>query len=218
MRVHSVLIWARRVPETAFCDVPRESRRPELTILTQYPRLLRHEIRRRTGAEARQSCPRTRAVVLARILPAMSATRTARVFLRVPQDPNQPSLTTPRPNSAPSAVPPPQVSTAPPRPSSVSNSVHLPPELSPPWPWNPTETALIRAGYLPAYKPPTPAASTTTPEASSSSKRSRKRKPVMAEPRARAARHKGQMNFSSERMQISEPFQDPIVKDIQANI
>ena len=137
----------------------------------------------------------------------MSARRTARLVLRLPQN-DQRSSPTPRHNSTLPPVSPRQVSTAPSKESPLSNSVHLPPELSPPWPWNPSETELIRAGYQPAYKPPKPATPAPKPEASSSSKRARKPKPAMAEPRARAARHKGQMNFSSERKQLlpSKPF------------
>lgn len=69
-----------------------------------------------------------------------------------------------------------------------------PAELSP---WDSHEIALIRAGYQPAYDPPkaTPAPGATTATGS------RKQKTVrfkMAEPRARAARQKGQMNFGPE--------------------
>lgn len=67
--------------------------------------------------------------------------------------------------------------------------------------WNEQETALIRAGYQPAYDPPATPAATETGDP----KRKRKRKTVrfdMAEPRARAARHKGQMNFGPESMSL----------------
>jgi transcription initiation factor TFIID subunit 13 len=143
---------------------------------------------------------------LARILPGMSARRTVRPVWGIPHRSNwRPSPTPPinSPPPTPPRLPPRRASTTPSTLSSFSNSVHLPPELSPPWPWNPSETQLIHAGYQPAYKPPTPPKPTTSPpkpEASSSKKRAPKpKKPVMAEPRARAARHKGQMNFSSER-------------------
>ena len=51
------------------------------------------------------------------------------------------------------------------------------------WPFNPQETDLIRAGYKPEYK----------------LSKADRNKSKMAEPRARVARHKGQMNFPSER-------------------
>lgn len=73
-----------------------------------------------------------------------------------------------------------------------------------PWPCNEQDTALIRAGYQPAWDPSTtsPATNINTPE-TGPAKRKRKKKTVrfdMAEPRARAARHKGQMNFGPESM------------------
>lgn len=71
-------------------------------------------------------------------------------------------------------------------------------QLAPPWPFNPEETALIRAGYHPAFKPDTARnADPPTPEAESS-KHKKRSISTMAEPRARAARHKGQMNFAAE--------------------
>lgn len=51
------------------------------------------------------------------------------------------------------------------------------------WPFTPQDTNLIRAGYKPEHKP----------------SKAEKAKSKMAEPRARVARHKGQMNFPSER-------------------
>jgi transcription initiation factor TFIID subunit 13 len=69
-------------------------------------------------------------------------------------------------------------------------------QLAPPWPFNPQETALIRAGYRPAFKPNTAKNEDPAPVANSLKT---KRRCSMAEPRARAARHKGQMNFASER-------------------
>ena len=60
---------------------------------------------------------------------------------------------------------------------------HAPSKLVYSWPYNPQETDLIRAGYKLVYKP-------------SKAERSKNK---MAEPRARVARHKGQMNFPSER-------------------
>jgi hypothetical protein len=63
---------------------------------------------------------------------------------------------------------------------------------------NPQDASLIRAGYQTAFElPPLPA---PAPIEQEPGERSHKRKPSkMAEPRARVARHKGQMNFSSER-------------------
>lgn len=63
------------------------------------------------------------------------------------------------------------------------SSGHVSSSLAPAWPFNPQDTALIRAGYNPAFKP----ASTAT-------------QTKMAEPRARVPRQKGQMNFPTERM------------------
>ncbi|KAJ5370242.1 Transcription initiation factor TFIID subunit 13 [Penicillium cataractarum] len=149
------------------------------------------------------------AAIQARILPAMSARRTAHLELRPPHRNQQQSPPTPLPNPTPSPTPPRQVPKPPSKPSPLSNSVHLPIELSPPWPWNPAETQIIRAGYRPAFKPPAPATSPPEPEATTSKKRARKPKPAMAEPRARAARHKGQMNFSSELRLLLLAYGDP---------
>lgn len=152
------------------------------------------------------------AAIQARILPGMSARRTARLAWSTPQRFTWRPSPSQLQNTTPSANPSRQAPTAPSTSSSssstlsnLSSSIHLPPELSPPWPWNPSETQLIRADYSPAYKPPppTPAEPPSEPEASSSKKRARKS--VMAEPRARAARHKGQMNFSSERKHTFPP-------------
>ena len=154
------------------------------------------------------------AAIQARVLPGMSARRTGRPAWNPPPPQAQrfdwrPSPAPPR-NTPPLPIPSRAATTAPSAssssssgPSSSSSSVQLLPELSPPWPWNPSETQLIRAGYSPAYKPPAPAEPTPEPKASSSKKRTRK--PAMAEPRARAARHKGQMNFASERTHSVHP-------------
>ena len=161
------------------------------------------------------------AAIQARILPGMSARRMGRPAWSPPPPqaqrfewrtspapprntpplaiPSRPATTAPSTSSSSSSTPSSSFS----GPSSSSSSVHLPPELSPPWPWKPSETQLIRAGYSPAYKPPAPAEPTPEPKASSSKKRARK--PAMAEPRARAARHKGQMNFASERTHSFHP-------------
>ncbi|KAJ5794376.1 Transcription initiation factor TFIID subunit 13 [Penicillium paradoxum] len=68
--------------------------------------------------------------------------------------------------------------------------------LSPNWYFNEQDTALIRAGYEPQWtpKPPDP-----TSIATEKSKKNPATQSTMAEPRARMARHKGQMNFQNER-------------------
>lgn len=75
---------------------------------------------------------------------------------------------------------------------------NVPSELAPAWPFNPQDTALIRTrAYQPAFKPNVTSSDSgteDTPKPVNNSKAKRK----MAEPRARAARHKGQMNFPSE--------------------
>ncbi|KAJ5160533.1 Transcription initiation factor TFIID subunit 13 [Penicillium canariense] len=136
----------------------------------------------------------------------MSARRTAHTPWGAPQRLRwRPSPTTQ--TSTPSPPPPPgQASPAPLTTLRLSESIHLHPELSPPWPWSPHETELICAGYHPGYKPPAPPAPTSKPEASS---KKRARKLGMAEPRARAARHKGQMNFSSELRLLLLAYGDP---------
>ncbi|PYI01716.1 putative transcription initiation factor TFIID subunit 13 [Aspergillus sclerotiicarbonarius CBS 121057] len=78
---------------------------------------------------------------------------------------------------------------------------HVSSQLAPPWPFNPEETALIRAGYRPAFTPEPVAAD----EENAFSKNTTK----MAEPRARAARHKGQMNFASELRLLLLAYGDP---------
>lgn len=116
---------------------------------------------------------------------------------------------------------------APPR---LPSSGHVSSQLAPPWPFDPQVTALIRAGYNPAWKPNTSlekqppeqpqrqqssnlrsdnerngaglhvAAAASANKSTQNNNNSKKNTPSkMAEPRARVARHKGQMNFSSER-------------------
>lgn len=68
------------------------------------------------------------------------------------------------------------------------SSGHVSSDLAPAWPFNQQETSLIRYGYIPAYKP------------TCSDDKSKPPTSKMAEPRARAPRHKGQMNFPTERM------------------
>ena len=98
---------------------------------------------------------------------------------------------------------------------------HVSSLIAPAWPWNPHETNLIRAGYKPAFAPtalgiqsaPQNSSTTAAPAGSASptarnctstatSAAATKKPAKMAEPRARMARHKGQMNFSSERMSL----------------
>ncbi|KAJ5741918.1 Transcription initiation factor TFIID subunit 13 [Penicillium manginii] len=73
---------------------------------------------------------------------------------------------------------------------------------------NPQDASLIRAGYQTAFElPPLPA---PAPIEQEPGERSHKRKPSkMAEPRARVARHKGQMNFSSELRLLLLAYGDP---------
>ena len=72
--------------------------------------------------------------------------------------------------------------------------------------YNPQELALLRAGYASADVSQTKndadsdTASTSTPARSRKKRCPKTPNHKMAEPRARAARHKGQMNFASERM------------------
>ncbi|PYI25753.1 TFIID-18kDa-domain-containing protein [Aspergillus indologenus CBS 114.80] len=125
------------------------------------------------------------------------------------------------------AQPHPPTRTVPSGPPRHRSTGHVSSRLAPPWPWNPEETDLIHAGYRPAYPPPplqpdaatepagasapnpkTPATTTTTPK----TKPKPKSKPTpqkMAEPRARAARHKGQMNFASELRLLLLAYGDP---------
>lgn len=212
-KVHSILIWLERSRHSFLRSFPRDWVKLELTILNQVSHLPRKmdfkEEPELLGNENVVQRHELVAAIQARILPGMSARRTGRPVWS-PQrfdwrpSPAPPPNTTPLPiPSRPAATAPSTSSSSSSTPSSSfsdpssSSSVHLPRELSPPWPWNPSETQLIRAGYSPAHKPPVPAEPTPEPKPSSSKKRARK--PAMAEPRARAARHKGQMNFASER-------------------
>ncbi|KAJ9209901.1 hypothetical protein DTO166G4_8514 [Paecilomyces variotii] len=119
---------------------------------------------------------------------------------------------------------------------SLSHPVSRPPTghvtgvLAPPWPFNPEETALIRAGYKPCYTPKTAAASSESVQESGpepgnalsvpksalkkpgdwrTRQREERRRTNMAEPRARAARHKGQMNFAPELRLLLLAYGDP---------
>lgn len=81
-------------------------------------------------------------------------------------------------------------------PSRQPSSKNLVSKLSPNWCFNEQDTALIRAGYEPQW---TPNPTDTTPTSTEKGKNGPATKPAMAEPRARMARHKGQMNFQNER-------------------
>lgn len=56
-------------------------------------------------------------------------------------------------------------------------SGHVLDYLAPPWPFSPQDTALIRAGYRPAFKPPTTTTS-TTPTTSADSSGGRNKPPL----------------------------------------
>ncbi|KAJ5684750.1 Transcription initiation factor TFIID subunit 13 [Penicillium maclennaniae] len=100
------------------------------------------------------------------------------------------------------------------------NSLPEPPSVfAPPGGFNPHDLDLLRAGYKYAYvlaPPPftSTGASTAEPAAGSAAAvlKAPKRKSVrfdMAEPRARAARHKGQMNFGPEMRHLLLAYGDP---------
>ncbi|KAJ6016734.1 TFIID-18kDa-domain-containing protein [Penicillium sp. IBT 35674x] len=120
-------------------------------------------------------------------------------------------MPTPNPNSVPVPIPSPAVcrplSTTPAA-QSRSLSAYVPGEVFPSWPHSPQDTNLIRAGYTPGWDPTdTPTTSTSKP--STSNPRRLPPPQRMAEPRARAARHKGQMNFSSELRLLLLAYGDP---------
>ncbi|KAJ5610796.1 TFIID-18kDa-domain-containing protein [Penicillium lagena] len=81
------------------------------------------------------------------------------------------------------------------------------------WLSTPQELVLLRAGYAPAYTSKTQNDDDPNTAASTSSRSKKKKDPKtpgkMAEPRARAARHKGQMNFSSELRLLLLAYGDP---------
>lgn len=76
---------------------------------------------------------------------------------------------------------------------------------TPAWPFNEHDTILIGAGYQPQWTPEPkepgakPAKAEPKPETKPQPKGKGKKTADMAEPRARMARHKGQMNFQNER-------------------
>lgn len=78
---------------------------------------------------------------------------------------------------------------------------------APPGGFSPEDRALLRAGFTSAYVPPKVVPTVESP--SEKTNPTRRRKSVrfeMAEPRARAARHKGQMNFGPESKLPSTPY------------
>lgn len=116
---------------------------------------------------------------------------------------NTPSV---RPASQPlrRSLPSQQTSRASPASSRQPSTGHVSSQLASAWPFNPQETELIRAGYRPAFKPkPVAAADEQSSTNNNSNRKGPNKKKNMAEPRARAARHKGQMNFASERTSVA---------------
>jgi transcription initiation factor TFIID subunit 13 len=81
-------------------------------------------------------------------------------------------------------------------PSRQPSSKHLVSRLSPNWYFNEQDTELIRAGYEPQWSGKL---ADTTSISTEKGKKEPATKSAMAEPRARMARHKGQMNFQNER-------------------
>ncbi|OJZ87987.1 transcription initiation factor TFIID subunit 13 [Aspergillus piperis CBS 112811] len=120
-----------------------------------------------------------------------------------------------RPASQPlrRSLPSQQTSRASPAPPRQPSTGHVSSQLASAWPFNPQETELIRAGYRPAFKPQ-PVAEADEQSSNNSNKNNNKKgktnkKNNMAEPRARAARHKGQMNFASELRLLLLAYGDP---------
>lgn len=129
------------------------------------------------------------AVELSAILPAMSADRPRHGSVSA----SAIATATPRPtlSPSPSYLPSPVVPIS----SSHIDPVTARQNYIQYWREHPQDASLVAAGYQPAFEPPPPPAIELDPR-----KRRRKKQNNMAEPRARVARHKGQMNFSSERM------------------
>ncbi|GKZ18907.1 transcription initiation factor TFIID subunit 13 [Aspergillus brasiliensis] len=119
-----------------------------------------------------------------------------------------------RPASQPlrRSLPSKQTSRASPAPPRQISTGHVSSQLASAWPFNPEETELIRAGYCPAFKP-NPVAEAEEQSSDNNKKRKKKKgtkdKTDMAEPRARAARHKGQMNFATELRLLLLAYGDP---------
>ncbi|KAJ5185936.1 Histone-fold [Penicillium cf. griseofulvum] len=91
-------------------------------------------------------------------------------------------------------------------PSHQPSSKRLVSQLLPNWNFNEQDTALIRAGYEPQW---TPKPLDTTFTSTAKGKKGSTTKPAMAEPRARMARHKGQMNFQNELRLLLLAYGDP---------
>ncbi|KAJ6190178.1 Transcription initiation factor TFIID subunit 13 [Penicillium mononematosum] len=91
-------------------------------------------------------------------------------------------------------------------PSRQPSSKNLVSRLSPNWYFNEQDTELIRAGYEPQWSSK-PADTTSTSTAKG--KKEPATKSAMAEPRARMARHKGQMNFQNELRLLLLAYGDP---------
>ncbi|KAJ5281907.1 Transcription initiation factor TFIID subunit 13 [Penicillium angulare] len=142
-----------------------------------------------------------------------------RLHLRMPSSPSSSRFT---PNLSPPPIRSSSISTSNLSRRPITGLAGNP--LSSPSLYNLKDTFLICNGYKPAWTPntnpttstptptPTPAPSPTPTPNSSDSKSFNKRAPrtpFMAEPRARAARHKGQMNFSSELRFLLLAYGDP---------
>ncbi|OQD63185.1 hypothetical protein PENPOL_c010G00398 [Penicillium polonicum] len=91
-------------------------------------------------------------------------------------------------------------------PSRQPSSKNLVSKLSPDWYFNEQDTALIRAGYEPQW---TPKPTDTPPTSTEKGKKDPATNSTMAEPRARMARHKGQMNFQNELRLLLLAYGDP---------
>ncbi|KAJ5827681.1 Transcription initiation factor TFIID subunit 13 [Penicillium robsamsonii] len=90
-------------------------------------------------------------------------------------------------------------------PSRQPSSKHLVSTLLPNWNFNEQDTALIRVGYEPQWTPKPLDTSNSTEKG----KKEPTTKSAMAEPRARMARHKGQMNFQNELRLLLLAYGDP---------
>lgn len=142
-----------------------------------------HHLDLARSRESRRCASASCSAVDHNILPTMSHRRRSRFIFSPTPNPNSTSF---RPST-------PAVSTL------LSNDLGPISTDSPTQPLrNPQELALFRAGYQPAYRSATPQSTATPPSETAAASRSTHR-PRMAEPRARVARHKGQMNFASER-------------------
>ncbi|KAJ5490496.1 Transcription initiation factor TFIID subunit 13 [Penicillium expansum] len=95
-------------------------------------------------------------------------------------------------------------------PSRQPTSKNLVSKLSPNWYFNEQDTTLIRAGYEPQWTPDPPDTTSTSTEKGRKAPATKvANKPTMAEPRARMARHKGQMNFQNELRLLLLAYGDP---------